>query len=59
MIVKRLEDSRIATTQLMPPSRFTFSRKIHGGDILNLMEQIPPARACRHAGFYCITGSGR
>ena len=44
-------------TQLMLPSHSNFSGKIHGGFILNLMDQIAFACASKHSGHYCVTAS--
>lgn len=44
-------------TQLMLPSHSNFSGKIHGGFILNLMDQIAFACASKHSGHYSVTAS--
>jgi len=44
-------------TQLMLPSHSNFSGKIHGGYILNLMDQIAFACASKHSRHYCVTAS--
>ena len=54
---KKAQDSRITLTQLMLPSHSNFSGKIHGGHILNLMDQIAFACASKHCGNYCVTAS--
>ena len=41
----------------MLPSHSNFSGKIHGGYILNLMDQIAFACASKHSGNYCVTAS--
>jgi uncharacterized protein (TIGR00369 family) len=41
----------------MLPSHSNFSGKIHGGYILNLMDQIAFACASKHSGMYCVTAS--
>lgn len=41
----------------MLPSHSNFSGKIHGGHILNLMDQIAFACASKHSGHYCVTAS--
>ncbi|MFK8044627.1 MAG: acyl-CoA thioesterase [Crocinitomicaceae bacterium] len=56
-IYKDPKDSRITITQLMLPSHSNFSGKIHGGYILNLMDQIAFACASKHSGYYCVTAS--
>lgn len=54
---KTIEESQITLTQLMLPSHSNFSGKIHGGFILNLMDQIAFACASKHSGHYCVTAS--
>lgn len=41
----------------MLPSHSNFSGKIHGGYILNLMDQVAFACASKHSGHYCVTAS--
>lgn len=52
-----IESSQVTLTQLMLPSYSNFSGKIHGGYILNLMDQVVFACASRHSGQYCVTAS--
>ena len=54
---KHIKDSKVTITQLMLPSHSNFSGKIHGGHILNLMDQIAFACASKHSGNYCVTAS--
>ena len=54
---KSTKDSRVSLTQLMLPSHSNFSGKVHGGDILNLMDQIAFACASKHSQHYCVTAS--
>lgn len=54
---KKVENSQITLTELMLPSHANFSGKIHGGYILNLMDQIAFACASKHSGHYCVTAS--
>ncbi|MEM6628147.1 MAG: acyl-CoA thioesterase [Bacteroidota bacterium] len=54
---KHTRESQITMTQLMLPSYSNFSGKIHGGYILNLMDQIAFACASKHSGHYCVTAS--
>jgi len=54
---KRVEESQISISQLMLPSHSNFSGKIHGGHILNLMDQIAFACASKHCAHYCVTAS--
>ena len=54
---KSARDSQVTITQLMLPSYSNFSGKIHGGFILNLMDQIAFACASKHSGNYCVTAS--
>ena len=57
MLFKSISDSQITLTQLMLPSHSNFSGKIHGGYILNLMDQVAFACASKHSGEYCVTAS--
>ncbi len=52
-----IKDTRISISELMLPSHANFSGKIHGGHILNLMDQIAFACASKHSGNYCVTAS--
>ena len=54
---KNIEDSHITISELMLPSYSNFSGKIHGGYILNLMDQIAFACASKHSEHYCVTAS--
>lgn len=54
---KKASDSEISMSQLMLPSHSNFSGKIHGGYILNLMDQVAFACASKHSGNYCVTAS--
>lgn len=54
---KTLEASKLSISELMQPSYANFSGKIHGGYILNLMDQIAFACASKHSGTYCVTAS--
>lgn len=54
---KRSEDSAMVINDLMLPSYSNFSGKIHGGHILNLMDQVAFACASKHSGNYCVTAS--
>ncbi|WP_431135272.1 acyl-CoA thioesterase [Psychroserpens mesophilus] len=57
MNYKTIDSSRITMSQLMQPSHSNFSGKIHGGYILNLMDQIAFACASKHSETYCVTAS--
>ena len=54
---KTVQESQVSITELMRPSHSNFSGKIHGGHILNLMDQIAFACASKHSGHYCVTAS--
>lgn len=54
---KLVSDSKLTINELMLPSHSNFSGKIHGGHILNLMDQIAFACASKHSGYYCVTAS--
>src|SRR6056297_3898562 len=49
--------SRVSITVLMLPSHSNFGGKVHGGHILNLMDQIAFACASKHSQRYCVTAS--
>lgn len=52
-----IKDTHIEISELMLPSHANFSGKIHGGHILNLMDQIAFACASKHSRNYCVTAS--
>ncbi|CAZ94137.1 MULTISPECIES: acyl-CoA thioesterase [Zobellia] len=54
---KSANDSRVSITELMLPSHSNFGGKVHGGHILNLMDQIAFACASKHSQRYCVTAS--
>lgn len=54
---KTIKESEVTITELMLPSHSNFSGKIHGGHILNLMDQLAFACASKHSGNYCVTAS--
>lgn len=54
---KSVNDSRVSITELMQPSHSNFGGKVHGGYILNLMDQIAFACASKHSQSYCVTAS--
>jgi len=49
--------SKVTLTELMLPSHSNFSGKIHGGYLLQLMDQIAFAAASIFSGSYCVTAS--
>ena len=57
MSFKTAEESSITLSELMLPSHSNFSGKIHGGHILNLMDQVVFACASKHSRNYCVTAS--
>lgn len=57
MNYKTIDSSRISISELMQPSHSNFGGKIHGGYILNLMDQIAFACASKHSKTYCVTAS--
>ncbi len=54
---KTARESRVSITELMLPSHSNFGGKVHGGHILNLMDQIAFACASKHSQAYCVTAS--
>lgn len=57
MNYKTIDATRISISELMQPSHSNFGGKIHGGYILNLMDQIAFACASKHSETYCVTAS--
>jgi len=54
---KSTQESQVSITQLMLPAHSNFGGKVHGGHILNLMDQIAFACASKHSQSYCVTAS--
>ncbi len=54
---KNANESKVAITELMQPSHSNFGGKVHGGYILNLMDQIAFACSSKHSQSYCVTAS--
>lgn len=54
---KSVDESRVSITELMLPAHSNFGGKVHGGYILNLMDQIAFACASKHSQQYCVTAS--
>jgi uncharacterized protein (TIGR00369 family) len=54
---KKVAESQVSITQLMLPAHSNFGGKVHGGHILNLMDQIAFACASKHSQSYCVTAS--
>lgn len=54
---KSSKESRVSITELMLPSHSNFGGKVHGGHVLNLMDQIAFACASKHSQSYCVTAS--
>ncbi len=54
---KSAEESHVSITELTLPSHSNFSGKVHGGHILNLMDQIAFVCASKHSQHYCVTAS--
>lgn len=54
---KSVKESQVSITELMLPSHSNFGGKVHGGYILNLMDQIAFACASKHSQRYCVTAS--
>ncbi|WP_396589608.1 acyl-CoA thioesterase [Allomuricauda sp. R78024] len=54
---KTAKESKLSITELMLPSHSNFGGKVHGGHILNLMDQIAFACASKHSQAYCVTAS--
>jgi uncharacterized protein (TIGR00369 family) len=54
---KSSKESKVSITELMLPAHSNFGGKVHGGHILNLMDQIAFACASKHSRSYCVTAS--
>lgn len=54
---KPVASSKISISELMLPSHTNFSGKIHGGYVLQLLDQIAFACASKFSGHYCVTAS--
>jgi len=54
---KSSKESKVSITELMLPAHSNFGGKVHGGYILNLMDQIAFACASKHSRSYCVTAS--
>ncbi len=54
---RHARESAVSITELMLPSHSNFGGKVHGGHILNLMDQIAFACASKHSQSYCVTAS--
>ncbi len=54
---KTAKESQVSITELMLPTHSNFGGKVHGGHILNLMDQIAFACASKHSQSYCVTAS--
>jgi uncharacterized protein (TIGR00369 family) len=54
---KSATESKVSITELMQPSHSNFGGKVHGGYILNLMDQIAFACSSKHSQSYCVTAS--
>lgn len=52
---KRPRDSDTTLTELMVPAYANFGGKIHGGQLLSLMDKVAYASASKHSGAYCVT----
>lgn len=56
-LFKHSSENIVTISELMLPSHSNFGGKIHGGYILNLMDQIAFACASKHAENYCVTAA--
>jgi uncharacterized protein (TIGR00369 family) len=57
MKFKKVSDSQVVLTELMIPSYANFGGKVHGGQILSLMDKAAYVCATKHAENYCVTAS--
>lgn len=52
---RTVQFSRTMLTELMVPSFANFGGKVHGGQIMSMMDKVAYACASKHAGTYCVT----
>ena len=57
MKFKKTSESETVLTELMIPSYANFGGKVHGGQILSLMDKVAYVCATKHAENYCVTAS--
>lgn len=57
MKYKKTSESDTTLTELMIPSYANFGGKVHGGQILSLMDKVAYVCATKHAENYCVTAS--
>jgi len=57
MNYKKVSASQVTLTELMIPSYANFGGKVHGGQILSLMDKVAYVCATKHAENYCVTAS--
>ncbi len=55
MEARTVNFSRTMLTELMVPSFANFGGKVHGGQIMSMMDKVAYACASKHAGTYCVT----
>ena len=52
---RSVSHSKTTLVELMIPSYANFGGKIHGGQLLSLMDKVAYACSSKHAGNYCVT----
>jgi len=53
--MKQKNKTSIEMTLLMTPDKANFSGKVHGGEMLKLMDQVAYSCAARYSGHYVVT----
>ena len=54
-LARSVAHSKTTLVELMIPSYANFGGKIHGGQLLSLMDKVAYACSSKHAGNYCVT----
>lgn len=55
MSEQRVNKKRLEMTVLMTPDKVNFSGKVHGGEILKLLDRVAYSCAARYSGHYVMT----
>lgn len=55
MSEQRVNKKRLEMTILMTPDKVNFSGKVHGGEILKLLDRVAYSCAARYSGHYVMT----
>jgi acyl-CoA hydrolase len=55
MMEESFESSKLTMSILMTPDKANFSGRVHGGEILKILDQVAYACAARYTGSYVVT----